>query len=60
MSTFLKGLSTNDVTDLGGEGGQGLCNDSTKALVIKCMTMGRGGSKIVQNCVTSLLNDLPY
>ena len=41
------GSSINDVTALGGGGGQGSCDNSTKALVIKCMTMGGGG---VKNC----------
>ena len=34
--------SINDVTVLG-EGGQGICDDSTKAFVIKRVTMGGGG-----------------
>jgi hypothetical protein len=46
LDCMLKGLSINDVTFLGG-GGQEYCNDSTKALVIKCMTMEGGG---VKNC----------
>ena len=36
----------NDVMVLGGEGGQGFYDDSTKALVIKPVTMGKGG----KNC----------
>ena len=42
-----------------GGGGRGLCDDSTKALVIKRETMGGGGSKIVQNCVTSFMYERP-
>ena len=34
---------------------EGLCDDSTKALVIK--SDGRRESKIAQNCVTSFMND---
>ena len=43
----------------GGEGGgYGFCDDRTKALVIKHVTMGGGGGpKNVQNCVTSLMDD---
>ena len=41
------GSSINDVTVLGGWG-QGFCDDSTKASVIKRVTIGEGGSKIVQ------------
>ena len=48
-----KGSSINDVTVLRG-GGQGFCDGSTKALVIKSVTMGE---KIVQNCVTSCMYD---
>jgi len=37
---------------------QGFCDDSTKALTIKSVTMGeKGGSKIVRNCVTSFEDD---
>ncbi len=52
-----KGSSINDVTVLGGGGGcQGCCDNSTKALVVKRVTMGRGGgSKNVQN-----LSDVIY
>jgi hypothetical protein len=39
-----KGASINDVTVLGGRGGQGLCDNITKPLVIKCVTMEGGGS----------------
>ena len=45
-----------DVTVLGG-GGQGFRDNSTKALVITHATMGDGGSKIVQKCVTSFVDD---
>ena len=41
------GSSINDVTVLGGWG-QGFCDDSTKASVIKRVTIGEGGSKIVR------------
>ena len=37
-----RGVVHYDVTILGG-GGQGLSDDSTKALVIKLVTMGGGG-----------------
>ena len=40
-----------------GVGGQVFCDDSTKALVIKCVTMGEWVSKIVRNCVTSFMDD---
>ena len=50
------GSSINDVKVLGG-GDQGFCDNSTRALVIKRMTMGGGGSKIVQNCVMSSMDD---
>jgi hypothetical protein len=45
------GPSINDVTALGGAPGrgyQGFCDNSTKALLIKSMTMGRGGVKNYQ------------
>ena len=34
-----KGLFINDVTVIG-RGGKGCCDDSTKAFVIKCVTIG--------------------
>ncbi len=40
------------------EGSQEICDDSTKAFVIKSMTMGGRGSKTVPNYVTSFINDL--
>ena len=42
-----------------GGGVQGFCDDRTKALVMKRVTddWGRGGSKIIQNCVTSFMDD---
>ena len=50
MSFFWpKGSSINDVTAIGG-GGQGSCDDISKALVIKRVT-------IAQNCVTSFIDD---
>ena len=42
------GSSINDVTVLGGRGYQGFCDDSTKALVLKSVTMGGGGVKNYQ------------
>ena len=56
-----KGSTVNDVKE---EGGKGFCDDSSKALVIKQVTMGEmgemgeGGSTIVQNCVTSFMDAL--
>ena len=41
FTKLLKGSSINDVTVFGG-GGQGFCDGSTKALVIKSVTMGEG------------------
>ena len=38
-------------------GGQGFCDNSTKALVINTVTMGEGGSKIVQNCMTLFMDE---
>ena len=49
----------NNITVLGG-GGQGFCDNITKALVIKCLTIGGGGSKMVHNCVTSFMDDPNY
>ena len=50
--------SINDVTALKG-GSQVFCNDSTKASLLKSVTIkGLRGSKIVQNCVTSFMDDL--
>ena len=41
-----------------GERGQGFCDDSTKALVIKNTTMGEGGGlKIVLNVLMSFMDD---
>ena len=37
--------------------GQRFCDDSTKALVIKRVTVGGGGSKFVRNCVMSFMDD---
>jgi hypothetical protein len=39
---FGQGSSINDVTALGGRGCQGFCDNSTKALFMKCVTMGEG------------------
>ena len=45
-SEILRRSSINDITVIGG-GGQGLFDNSTMALVKKCVMMGGGG---VQNC----------
>ena len=37
--------------------GQGFCDHSVEALILKCVTMGGGGLKIVQNYVTSFMDD---
>ena len=50
---FSLGSSKNDVPVLGGEG-QLFCDDSTKVLVIKLVTMGEG----VENYVTSIYPSL--
>ncbi len=50
-----KGSSINEVTALGGRGYQGFCDNSTKALVIKSVTMGGGGVKNYQ-----ILRDVIY
>ena len=39
-------------------GGQGFCDDSTRALVMKSVTMGEKGLNIFQNCVTSFMDDV--
>jgi hypothetical protein len=54
-----KGSSINDVTVLGGRRYQGFCDNSTKALVMKSVTMGRGPgvSKMIEYCVTSFMDD---
>ena len=49
---YTKGSFINDVT-VSGEGVM-FCNDSTEASVMKIVTRG---SKIVQNCVTSFVED---
>ena len=50
-------LSINDVRVLR-EGGQGFRDDRSKAVVIKRVAIGGRGSKNVQNCVTSFMDDL--
>ena len=40
-----RGSSIYDVTVIGG-GGQGFCDNSTKTLVIKRVTIGGGGQKL--------------
>jgi hypothetical protein len=40
-----------------GGGGQGFCDKGTKALVMKSVTIWKGMSKNVQNCVTSFIDD---
>ena len=42
-------LFINDVTAYGGRGYQGFCDDSSKALLVKWLTMGGGGGG-VRNC----------
>lgn len=51
--------SINDATNLGGrEHHQRFCDDRTEILVLKSIiTMGEGVSKIVQKCLTSLMDD---
>ncbi len=49
------GSSINDVTALRGRGYQGFCDDNTKALVIKRVTMVGGGVKNYQ-----ILRDVIY
>ena len=39
------GSSISDVIAFGGRGGQGFCDDSTKTLVIKSVTLGGGRFK---------------
>ena len=51
------GSSINNVTALGGREYQGFCDNSTKALVVKSMTIGEGVYKIIKNCVTSFVDD---
>ncbi len=41
-----------------GGGGQGFCDNSTKLSIIKCVTIGEGGQKNVQSCVTSFMDVL--
>ena len=62
LGFLVKGSYIND--GLRGEEGQRFCDDSTKALVAKCVTIGGKGragevKKIVKNCVTSFMDD-PY
>ena len=40
-----------------GGGGQVICYDSATALILKKVTMRGGVSKIVQNCLTSFMDD---
>jgi hypothetical protein len=49
--------SIKDATVVRGGKGQGFCDNSTKASVIKIVTMRLGGSKNVQNFVTSFMDD---
>jgi hypothetical protein len=51
------GAVHNDVTALGGRGYQEFCDKSTKVLLLKGVTMGVGVSKIIENCVTSFMDD---
>ncbi len=43
-----KGPTINDVTAIGGRGYQGFWDNSTKALLIKSVTIGGGGVKNYQ------------
>ncbi len=51
------GSSINDVTVLGQGGGLGFCDNSTTALVIKCVTKGERVSRVVKNCARSFMDD---
>ncbi len=42
---------------LGKRGYQGFCDDSTKALELKSVTMEEGVSKNIKYCVTSYMDD---
>ncbi len=49
VSHFLYyGSSINDVSVVGRRGCQGFCDNSTKAILMKSVTMGEGVSKIIQ------------
>ncbi len=52
-----KGPSIKDVTALGERVYQGFCDNSTKAFVLKSVTMGEWASKIINYCVTSCMDD---
>ncbi len=47
----------NDVTALGGKGYQGFCDDSTRVIVLKSVTIGKGVLKNIKYCVTSFMDD---
>jgi hypothetical protein len=55
----VKGVVHNWRPGRKGGGGQGFCVNSTKVSVIKSVTMGGGGSKNFQNCMTSFM-DTPW
>ncbi len=54
---LLKGSSINDVTALGVRGSQGFYDNSNKALGLKAWRWGEEVSKIIENCVTSFMDD---
>lgn len=53
---YCSGSSINDVTFLEG-GYKGFCEDSDKVLFLKSVTLEKGVSKIIKNCMTSIMND---
>jgi hypothetical protein len=48
MKYSVLGWSINDVTALGGRRYQGFCDNSTKASLLNCMTIGGGSIKNYQ------------
>ena len=52
----IKGSYINEITAIE-EGFQGFFDDSTKALELRGVTMEEGVSEIVQNCVTSFMDE---
>ncbi len=55
LRPHIRGPSINDVTTLGGRAYEGLCDNSTEALVIKRVTMGV--SEIIKNFKSSFMDD---
>jgi hypothetical protein len=49
--------SINEVTEQEEGAGERFCDESTRALVIKSVTTGRGVSKMFKNCLTSFMDD---